>query len=117
MAGEEKTNELEEKKIFTSNAQRTTTVEKGETIIELNDVTIRFNKNNLKVDNLKEYFVRLVTRQLMFQEFIALKNINLTIKKGDAIGQAIFMKYEIADNDNATGKRTGGFGSTNKKEK
>ena len=61
MAGEEKTNELEEKKIFTSNAQRTTTVEKGETIIELNDVTIRFNKNNLKVDNLKEYFVRLVT--------------------------------------------------------
>lgn len=90
MVGEEKTNELEEKKIFTSNAQRTTTVEKGETIIELNDVTIRFNKNNLKVDNLKEYFVRLVTRQLMFQEFIALKNINLTIKKerhGDLLEQ------------------------------
>lgn len=86
MVGEEKTNELEEKKIFTSNAQRTTTVEKGETIIELNDVTIRFNKNNLKVDNLKEYFVRLVTRQLMFQEFIALKNINLTIKKGESWG-------------------------------
>lgn len=52
---EEKKNELDDKKIFTSNAQRTTTVAKGETIIELKDVTIRFNKNNLKVDNLKEY--------------------------------------------------------------
>ena len=76
---EEKKNELDDKKIFTSNAQRTTTVAKGETIIELKDVTIRFNKNNLKVDNLKEYFIRLVTKQLMFQEFIALKDINLDI--------------------------------------
>ena len=66
--------------------QRTTTVAKGETIIELKDVTIRFNKNNLKVDNLKEYFIRLVTKQLMFQEFIALKDINLDIKKGEAWG-------------------------------
>ena len=39
-------------RVFTSNAQQTTTVADGETIIELNDVTIRFNKNNLKVDNL-----------------------------------------------------------------
>ena len=83
---EDKKNELEEKKIFTSNAQRATTVARGETIIELKDVTIRFNKNNLKVDNLKEYFIRLVTKQLMFQEFIALKDINLDIKKGEAWG-------------------------------
>ena len=83
---EEKKNERDDKKIFTSNAQRTTTVAKGETIIELKDVTIRFNKNNLKVDNLKEYFIRLVTKQLMFQEFIALKDINLDIKKGEAWG-------------------------------
>ena len=73
-------------RVFTSNAQQTTTVVDGETIIELNDVTIRFNKNNLKVDNLKEYFIRLVTKQLMFQEFIALRNINLKIKKGEAWG-------------------------------
>ena len=83
---EEKKNELDDKKILTSNAKRTKTVAKGETIIELKDVTIRFNKNNLKVDNLKEYFIRLVTKQLMFQEFIALKDINLDIKKGEAWG-------------------------------
>ena len=35
------------------------------------------------------------------------------IKKGDVIGQAIFRKFLVADDDNAEGKRVGGFGSTN----
>ena len=39
---------------------------------------------------------------------------DVEIKKGEAIGQAIFMKYLITDNDNAQGERTGGFGSTSK---
>ena len=39
---------------------------------------------------------------------------DVEIKKGDAIGQAIFMKYLIVDNDNAEGTRKGGFGSTDK---
>ena len=38
----------------------------------------------------------------------------LEIKKGDVIGQVIFQKYLTVDDDNATGMRTGGFGSTNK---
>lgn len=38
----------------------------------------------------------------------------LVIKKGDIIGQVIFQKYLIADNDEADGIRTGGFGSTSK---
>ena len=39
---------------------------------------------------------------------------DVEIKKGDRIGQAIFMKYLIVDNDNAEGTRKGGFGSTSK---
>ena len=39
---------------------------------------------------------------------------DVVIKKGDAIGQVVFTKYLIVDNDNATGVRTGGFGSTGK---
>ena len=39
---------------------------------------------------------------------------DVEIKKGDAIGQAIFMKYLVTDDDNAQGERTGGFGSTSK---
>lgn len=55
-------------------------------IIEVNDLTIRFNLASEKVDNLKEYFVKLVKKELMFQEFLALKDINLKIKKGEAWG-------------------------------
>lgn len=39
---------------------------------------------------------------------------DLEIKKGDIIGQAIFQKYYVADDDQAEGERIGGFGSTNK---
>ena len=39
---------------------------------------------------------------------------DVEIKKGDAIGQVIFMKYYTVDNDHAEGTRKGGFGSTSK---
>ena len=34
------------------------------------------------------------------------------IKKGECICQGMFQKYLLADEDNAEGERTGGFGST-----
>lgn len=46
--------------------------------------------------------------------FYNIKDTDTEIKKGDAIGQAIFEKYLVADDDMAEGERTGGFGSTNK---
>ena len=46
---------------------------------------------------------------------INLKDEDLHIKKGDSIGQAMFSKYLVADDDNATGVRKGGFGSTSEK--
>lgn len=46
--------------------------------------------------------------------FYNIKDEEITIKKGDAIGQAIFQKYLIADGDLATAERAGGFGSTSK---
>ena len=52
----------------------------------VNDVTVRFNKASERIDNLKEYFVKLVKHELMFQEFLALQNVNLKIKKGEAWG-------------------------------
>lgn len=55
-------------------------------IVNLQNVKVRFNKSNLKVDNLKEYVVRLIKRELFFQEFIALQNINLQVKKGESWG-------------------------------
>lgn len=46
--------------------------------------------------------------------FYNIKEEDVEIKKGDAIGQAIFQKYLVVDNDSADGERIGGFGSTNK---
>ena len=44
--------------------------------------------------------------------FYNIKEEDIEIKKGDAIGQAIFQKYLVTDDDVAAGDRTGGFGST-----
>lgn len=38
----------------------------------------------------------------------------IEIKKGDIIGQVVFQKYLIVDDDHAEGERVGGFGSTDK---
>lgn len=46
--------------------------------------------------------------------FYNIKEEDIEIKKGDCVGQAIFMPFLIADNDEAEGARIGGFGSTNK---
>ena len=56
-------------------------------IIDLENVTVRFNMATEKIDNLKEYFVKLVKRQLMFEEFLALKNITLQIRPGVGTGR------------------------------
>ena len=54
--------------------------------IQVKDVTVRFNMASEKIDNLKEYFVKLMKRELMFQEFLALKDVSFTVKKGEAWG-------------------------------
>ena len=46
--------------------------------------------------------------------FYNIKDVDVEIKKGDAIGQGIFQKYFVVDNEYAEGERLGGFGSTNK---
>ena len=39
---------------------------------------------------------------------------DIEVKKGDVIGQVVFTKFLITDEDTATGVRMGGFGSTDK---
>ena len=46
--------------------------------------------------------------------FYNIKEEDIEIKKGEAIGQALFGKYLIVDDDVAQGERMGGFGSTTK---
>ena len=48
--------------------------------------------------------------------FFNFKDEDILIKKGEAIGQGVFQKYLIVDDDKAEGERTGGFGSTDSKK-
>lgn len=41
-------------------------------------------------------------------------NKTMTVKAGDGFAQGIFIQYGITEDDNATDKRNGGFGSTTK---
>ena len=48
-------------------------------------------------------------------QYINCSDHDIEVKKGDVIGQVIFQKYLTVDNDEASGIRKGGFGSTDKK--
>lgn len=51
--------------------------------ISLKNVSMTFNLNKEKVDNLKEYVIKFITRKLEFKKFYALQNIDVEVKKGD----------------------------------
>ncbi|MCL2507658.1 MAG: ABC transporter ATP-binding protein [Oscillospiraceae bacterium] len=54
--------------------------------VSVNGVSIMFNLNNEKIDNVKEYFIKLVTRRLHYAEFWALKNISFELMPGERLG-------------------------------
>ena len=60
-----------------------------------------------------DYYNNLDNDGEMMFVFYNLSNEPITIEKGYCMGQGIFQKYYITDNDNAEGERKGGFGSTN----
>ena len=55
-------------------------------VITVENATVRFNIASARIDNLKEYFVTFVKGQLHFKEFLALKNVNFEVKKGESWG-------------------------------
>lgn len=55
-------------------------------MIDVDHVTIRFNLSNQKVDNLKEYFVKLMKGELLFQEFLAVKDVSFQVRAGESWG-------------------------------
>lgn len=60
-------------------------METRDTIIDVNDVTMRFNLAEEKTETIKEYFVKLVSGKLHFNEFFALKNVSFQVKRGEAV--------------------------------
>ena len=82
MANEIITNESKElvedrKEIITNNK---------EVIVDVKDVSIRFIQNQEKIDNLKEYFIKLVSHKLRYEDFWALTDVSFQIRKGERLG-------------------------------
>ena len=57
-----------------------------DTVIKVTDATVRFNKATEDYNGLKEYVIKMLKGELMFQEFLALKDVNLEVKKGESWG-------------------------------
>lgn len=57
----------------------------NDTIISVQNVSMVFNMATEKLESLKEYFLKLAKRQLMMQEFYALRDVNLEIKRGESV--------------------------------
>lgn len=55
-------------------------------VIVVDNLSVKFHIQEQKVDNLKEYFIRLIKRKLRYKEFWALKNVTFHVRKGDRVG-------------------------------
>lgn len=54
--------------------------------IEVNDVTMIFNIANEQLNNLKEYFIKLMRHELFFKEFRALDHVSFKVRRGEVVG-------------------------------
>ncbi len=57
-----------------------------EKIVEIENVSMMFNLSKEKIDSLKEYIIKFLRKELMFEAFWALKGISLQIKRGKSLG-------------------------------
>jgi ABC-2 type transport system ATP-binding protein len=55
-------------------------------VVAIEDVSMVFNIASEQLNSLKEYFIKLVRKELFFKEFLALSNISLRVKRGDVVG-------------------------------
>ena len=52
-------------------------------MIDVDHVTVRFNLATERVDSIKEYVIKLLKKELLFQEFLALRDVSFKVKKGE----------------------------------
>jgi len=54
--------------------------------LKVENVSIKFNLSQEKLDSLKEFVLKFVQRKVKYDEFWALKNISFELEKGDRLG-------------------------------
>lgn len=60
--------------------------EQRDIIVDVDHVSVIFNIANEKIQSLKEYFIKMARRELMFREFIAVDDVSFKVYKGDVFG-------------------------------
>jgi ABC-2 type transport system ATP-binding protein len=65
---------------------KTQAAQNGEPAVLVENISMVFNIANERLNSLKEYFLKIIKRELFFKEFYALQNISLRVEKGDVFG-------------------------------
>ena len=55
-------------------------------VIEVENLSIKYNKSTERVDNIKEYLIRKLKGQMRFEEFWALNDVSFSVEKGETVG-------------------------------
>ncbi|MCR4594582.1 MAG: ABC transporter ATP-binding protein [Clostridiales bacterium] len=55
-------------------------------VLKVDDVSIKFNLSQEKLDSLKEFVFKFVQGKVKYDEFWALKNVSFELEKGDRLG-------------------------------
>jgi ABC-2 type transport system ATP-binding protein len=55
-------------------------------VLTVDNVSMKFNLMEKKVDNLKEYVIKMLKNELRYQEFWALKDVSFSLNQGDRLG-------------------------------
>lgn len=58
----------------------------GKVVLKVEHVGMKFNLSKEKVDSLKDYVLKTITRQIHYDEFWALKNVTFKLEKGQRVG-------------------------------
>ena len=59
---------------------------RNEALVEVNDVSMRFRMPSERVDNAKEYVIKLLKRQLRYRDFWVLKHLSFRVDRGESVG-------------------------------
>lgn len=58
----------------------------SEDVIRIENVSVLYRKPGERISTFKEYAIRIIQRQIQFNEFYALKGVDLQIRKGEIFG-------------------------------
>lgn len=59
---------------------------KEDVVVDMQNVSMMFNKSTERIDNLKEYLIKFCKGKLRFEEFWALRGITLSVCRGESVG-------------------------------